>query len=869
MIAFRFGSGERHHCADHWRDRRQTPSEGPAGPKGPWGVHVNAFPTRGASYRLAALGFVCVWLILCWPWLSGAVTIPFDAKAHFQAQIQFLAQALHSGQSPFWNHNVFGGSPQIADPQSLIFSPAILLALISPSPSFREVDAYVLAHLLAGGLALMMFFRDRRWHPAGGLLAALVFAFGASAAWRVQHVGQIASLAFFAIAFWLTARMLQRSSPLWGALAGFAAGLMMVKPDQVALLGAYVLIGMVVAHWLSGGRPALRASLLPIAAACLAGLATIALPLLWTWLFAEATTRPVIDLTEAGRGSLHPASLLTAFVADLFGARDPAVEFWGPYTNPAWARELFLSQNMGQVYLGALPLLLMVAPGLTRGWLWDRAVRPLTLLFCLALLFALGRYTPLFHAAYDYLPGVSAFRRPADATFLIGALGAVLSGYLLHRILTEPAIASFRRDLAVAGVTVALLLAVALVVARQHGHLGDAWPPALLAMGWFAAAWLVVAGLRHWRGALGPVAATLLVAGAVGADLGLNNGPNESTALSPQLYDVLRPETRNETVRLLKQLVAQPTGSARRDRVELLGMGFEWPNAGMVHGFDHTLGYNPLRLADFSDAVGTRDGIAGPSERKFTPLFPSYRCRLANLLGLRYIASPVPIEQVDHTLRAGDLSLIARTREGYVYENPQALPRVQFVAGWEFADFEGMKQAGRWPDVDPQQVVLLDAEPPQPATEGAVLATADVALTRYENTEVEITVTASRAGFVVLNDIWHPWWRAKVDGVETTILKANVLFRAVQVPAGTHKVRFSFDPVEGALAEIRERVSPPEGEEEAPPLPDLPPQVVSAPPKPVLAGPSPAVRDSLGLNRVTGRSSGVSAAQIPAYSSAH
>lgn len=829
---------------------------------------MNAFPTRGAGYRLAALGFICVWVILCWPWLSGAVTIPFDAKAHFQAQIQFLAQALHSGQSPFWNHNVFGGSPQIADPQSLIFSPAILLALISPSPSFREVDAYVLAHLLAGGLALMMFFRDRRWHPAGGLLVALVFAFGASAAWRVQHVGQIASLAFFAIAFWLTARMLQRSSPLWGALAGLAAGFMVVEPDQVALLGAYALIGLVIAHWLSGGWPALRASLLPIGAASLAGLVTIALPLLWTWLFAEATTRPVIDITEAGRGSLHPASLLTAFVADLFGARSPTVDFWGPYS-PSWnAGELFLSQNMGQVYIGALPLLLLLVPGLTRGWLLDRAIRPLSLMFLFMVLFALGRYTPFFHAVYEYLPGVKVFRRPADATFLIGALGAVLSGYVLHRLLTERNPGSLRRDLCVAGGLVLLVLAVALAVSSHEGRLRDAWAPTLSALAWFGAALAVVMVLLRRRDAVGPVAATLLVAGVVGADLGINNGINESTALPPQLYDVLRPDTRNETVRLLKQLVAQPAGSARRDRVELLGMGFEWPNAGMVHGFDHTLGYNPLRLADFSDAVGTRDGIAGPSERKFTPLFPSYRCRLANLLGLRYIASPVPIEQVDHALRPGDLNLIARTKQGYVYENPHALPRVQFVAGWALADFEGMKEGGRWPDVDPRQVVLLDEEPPQAATEGPVEATADVALTRYENTEVEITVTASRAGFVVLNDIWHPWWRAEVDGVETAILKANILFRAVQVPAGTHKVRFSFDPLEGALAELRERVSPPETEESAPPAAEPPPQIVAAPPRPVLAGPSPAVRDALGLGRPGGRG-GVSAAQAPSYSSAY
>lgn len=773
----------------------------------------------GSSYWLAAALFLCAWVALCWPWLSGAVTIPFDAKAHFQAQIQFLAQALHSGQSPFWTHNVFGGSPQVADPQSLIFSPAILLALLDPSPSFRAVDAYVLAHLLVGGLAVLMFFRDRGWHPAGGLLAALVFAFGASAAWRVQHVGQIASFAFFGLAFWLTARMLQRASLRYGLLAGFAAGFMVLEPDQVALLGAYVLVGMVAAHWLSGGWAGFRASLAPLAAASVAGIVTITVPLLWTWLFAEATTRPAVDFVEAGRGSLHPASLLTAFVGDLFGALDPAVDFWGPYS-PQWnARELFLSQNMGQVYVGALPFLLLIAPGLSRGWLWDRAIRPYTILFVLTVLFALGRYTPFFQLAYDYLPGVKAFRRPADATFLIGGLGAVLSGYLLHRILREEKPGPVWRDLGIAGAAIAALIGLALLVARQEGHLGDAWRPSLVAAAWFAGALALVVALSKWRGAIGPVAASLIVTAAVGADLFANNGPNESTALAPEIYDVLRPETQNETVRVLKKLTAQPADSPRRDRVELLGLGFEWPNAGMIHGFDHTLGYNPLRLADFSDAVGTRDSIAGPDQRVFTPLFPSYRCRLADFLGLRYIATRVPIGQVDGNLRDGDLKLVAYTKDGYVYENPRALPRVQFVGGWQIADFDGMKAAGKWPDVDPQRVVLLAQEPEAGVPEGPSLARAEVKLKRYENTEVEIEVSSAQAGFVVLNDIWHPWWRAELDGQEVEILKANVLFRAVQVPAGTHKVRFQFRPLEGAFAELRDRVSEPEEEGVEPEVP--------------------------------------------------
>src|SRR5262249_2114109 len=151
--------------------------------------------------------------------------------------------AIHEGQSPFWAPNVFGGIPQIADPQSLIFSPMVLLALLAPHPSFHALDVAVLVLLALGGLSILMLFRDRGWHPAGGIVAALAFTFGASASWRIQHIGQIESLAFFAITLWLLARALDRSSGFYGIAAGVAAGLMLVQPDQVAYLAALFFIG--------------------------------------------------------------------------------------------------------------------------------------------------------------------------------------------------------------------------------------------------------------------------------------------------------------------------------------------------------------------------------------------------------------------------------------------------------------------------------------------------------------------------------------------------------------------------------------------------------------------------------------------------
>ena len=48
-------------------------------------------------------------------------------------------------------------------------------------------------------------------------------------------------------------------------------------------------------------------------------------------------------------------------------------------------------------------------------------------------------------------------------------------------------------------------------------------------------------------------------------------------------------------------------------------------------------------------------------------------------------------------------------------------------------------------------------------------------------------------------------WVATIDDSPAQIHKANVMFRAVHVPAGKHRVRFEFTPLSGALAELRGR----------------------------------------------------------------
>src|SRR5207244_537104 len=140
------------------------------------------------------------------------------------------------GDSPAWAPYVFSGHPQIADPQSMIFSPPFLaLALIDGAPSLWAADATVLACVFLGGAALMLWFRDRGWHWAGGLIAALAFSYGASMAWRIQHIGQVLSLAYLPVAMVCLDRALARGSIVYGVAAGLIAACMVLGRDQVAL----------------------------------------------------------------------------------------------------------------------------------------------------------------------------------------------------------------------------------------------------------------------------------------------------------------------------------------------------------------------------------------------------------------------------------------------------------------------------------------------------------------------------------------------------------------------------------------------------------------------------------------------------------
>ena len=636
------------------------------------------------------------------------------------------------------------------------------------------------------------------------MVAALAFAMGGAASARLQHISQVISLAYLPLTLWLLARALERSSWRTGLAAGAMAGLMAIGRDQVALLCLYVVAGYVLAYWLTGTGVVdrLRGSLRPLSAAAVSGTLVAAVPVVMTALLAARSNRPAVSFESAAAGSIHPAHLLQLVFADLFGAMSPKVDYWAPSTEvweTAWGTpHLYLSQNMPLLYAGALPILAIVAFGLIRGVAFARDIRFFTIAAVLMLLYALGAFTPAFRLMYE-LPFVSLYRRAADATFVFCGLLAIVAGYIVHRWLSGTVPAATRAQRGVEIACAVVLVVIAFAVAAKVVGIRPVVEPVLTAL-IFTAAAIAILMLARRVDARAPAATVALLALFMAVDLRWNNAPHESTALPRDRFDALRQGSSDQTVQALKAQLAAAAAPDRRDRVELIGIRYHWPNLGLAQGFDHVFGHNPLRLRWFYDATHVGDTVAIPSQRQFSPLYPSYRSAFADLLGVRFIATGVPVEQIDTSLKPGDLKFVARTDRAFIYENPRALPRVMLFTDWRLADFDDLIRNG-WPDADPARTVLLKRAPADLArVSGGEPGTARIV--RYTNTEIVVEVTAPLDEILVLNDVWHPWWRATVDGVETEILKANVIFRAVVVPRGRHIVRFSFHPFMGAINEI-------------------------------------------------------------------
>ncbi len=229
---------------------------------------------------------------------------------------------------------------------------------------------------------------------------------------------------------------------------------------------------------------------------------------------------------------------------------------------------------------------------------------------------------------FDHLPGVNLYRRPADATFLVNIVLAFAAGYLVHRYVRDGLPRWSGRGLKPARSALPALAVRARRSPRsstRHGlrgsrrtgsaalHARDRPRPsdrrgrdrASPRRGAHASRRLAAPR----RGLVAFTGGELIWRHAACA---LNAEPAERYAVFQQL-----PPEQLQGLQVLKKELAERNAKGEHPRIEILGLGGAWQNASMVLGLEDTIGYNPLRLADYERAVGPGENAVDPEPAHF------------------------------------------------------------------------------------------------------------------------------------------------------------------------------------------------------------------------------------------------------------
>jgi hypothetical protein len=747
------------------------------------------FIMRRRNARLAiSVGFVtAVWLAAVCRWIVRDAVVPWDSKNQFYAFFRFLSATLRAGEWPFWNSYHYGGYPSVADPQSLVFAPVFVAwGMLDPAPTMRTFDLVIFAHLLSGGMAIAIMGWRARWPIPSGVLAAALFMFGGAASGRLQHSGIILSYSLFPVALLLLQLALERRS--LSSAIGFAimaAGVALGR-NQTALLLCVLLVAAALAEILGSAQPVryLRERSGVLTTMAVAGGALLTVPMLLTLQFAQLSNRPAELLDDALRGSLYPANLATLMVANIFGTHGG---YWGP--GAATLPQVALTDDSeNYLFVGVVPILLLLWFGIVGGGAWRRGRRLMTCTLAITCLFMLGRYTPFYGLAFRFVPGIDLFRRPTDASFLFGIALAVLAGHSLADYVRE-GLPRFRP--LIAGVAALAMMAVvgsAVVFSARTGHALDAAREVLVASAVMVVAVLILLGARQ-RPARRVAAALVTLLGV--AELLWWNSASRLNAENRSNYAVLEAPAGAEAnaIALLESAIAVDHQRGARPRVEVVGLGGAWQNLAMVRGWEATNGYNPLRIGWYDRLVSPGEENWSAVYRRFPPSFDNYDSTLARALGLTYLVMGQPLDKLPGLKIAPAAERLLPGPPIWIYRLPGAMPRASLYR-WSEADAAAAMQnpSADLSTIDTQMAYDRLISLPSSGDSGVVK------IESSSPDSVELVTTSTADSLLVLHDLYYPGWIAEIDGKGAALLRAALLFRAVAVPAGSHRVAFRFEP---------------------------------------------------------------------------
>ena len=768
-------------------------------------------PARYWPYLLLA----GITLLYFYPFLLGKTLCMRDTFFDYYPWRAFARGAFHENTIPLWNPYSSCGKPFIANPQSAFFYPPHLIFMLLPMRLALPVSTVV--HLFLAAVFMFLLMRRLGLGERGALLSGVVFAFGGLMASMIEYMAIMNCLVWVPLVLLLLDRAMARPTvvAMW-ALALVIAIQYLSGFPQTMYFGLIAAAAWWAARLLSGsGAPdAARArqkrfATLLVGCGLALGLAGVqfcpTLELLSHSVRAQGLN-PELDQT-----SLHPFHLLTLLFPFLFGRPGYPDQFWAQGISEFW---------LGSVFLGVIPLIfcgVAIAAAFHRAPGREAAEGPSESVFAaryflflgaVALLIAMGKYTPVYMWLHESVPLFNRFRWPTKILPLFALAGAALAGIgldLFLRRLDDTTKESTRYLKGIVtgvgvglGIMVLLLLYVALdplslatlsggrssLLMKLSEQLQEARRSEVLAASLRSVVFALLgagAVVCAWRGKLRSNAFSVVILSGTFLDLWIAGRPNLLFA-TPDVYEsrpatVARLEEEAGFYRAMSPLhfIQQFLYGSRDPSLLLYGRSALAGDAILPDRIFKEWGGDALRIGDYERY---HTGMAGSQDRS-NPAAERFR----DMASVRYLVESPDCPRIlfERGFTGREVRLAARET---------AWPRASFVVRYQVvSDREAMFR--RFVESDGRPRAFLEGPPEKTPDQSASGRVTDMT---YALNRTAVEVSSKGDGLLLLNDTFYPGWRVYVDGRRELHQRANWCFRALSVSEGDRLVEFVFSP---------------------------------------------------------------------------
>ncbi len=726
---------------------------------------------KGRAVDALVIVLLAVGAFVVWKWrIIDTATEPYwggldagDFWAELYPGTMRAAAWWRAGIVPLWNPYQFCGHPYLATGIYGVLYPLNFLHLFLPSEV--ALEATIVMHLAIGGILMFAFARVLGLARPAAIGAGVVFL------WSGFFVGEalwfpsaVASGTWLPLGLLAIEKIVRTRRVVWSAILAVAIALAFMGGWPQSWMYSLYALGVFAAVRIAGRLRTSAAEAVHVAALVGFGF-VLSGPLMAVQLL------PQLELQRLGPRRVGGLSAEQAVLLA------PA--------SPRWFLDQVLDSQPGGLKAGYVGVATLLAVALSV-FAADR--RGAVLAFWVIGLFsagvALGVTSPLFQV-HRTLPGMAWFRGPQRILYLYAVAAAVLAGIGLDVLMRARDGSSGTRRVAMLVVVVALAAIGGVAVAMPEQSL------TYLVCGTVLCGAALVSGSPRLRGAL-----VLSLVALVAWDL---YRAVENRALHPyhdlSVYD---------GEKALWSFVEEHQRFDRTYIKSLYHLPAITPKMGTMREIYSITDYEPLTLRRYERFYRILESSHRPSAFTFMgdlladPTIE--RFRLIDLMSVRFIIAKPSSgrfrQPLDSLAWAWRPHPELPSPGGYrLYENTNVLPRsyVAYDARYVSTEDEAFNAVSA-PGFEPRISVVIEDTAAGAASQAALRPITPARIVRYDPTEVVVEADANSPGHLVLTDTFYPGWTATVDGIETSILQANYLFRAVAVGAGRHTVAFRYTP---------------------------------------------------------------------------